>query len=423
MNRIPRALTVLAIAVIVAGSLPLAVSAQTSPVPDLGNAPFTRLWLRTDYPVLTGQVQRTFYFGPKALLNGQELYKDGPGGARFVTYLDKGRLELTDPTSETVTAGLLAKELISGKMQIGNSEFRSYEPAAVPVAGDPVASNAPTYASFVPVASIEPGTHRADQRIGQTVTDVLNQSGQVGQDAGLMRYGVTLVEYRAELGHNIPNVFADFFARRGSVAMLEDDGTISYAEDQLIDWIKVMGLPLAEPYWAVTPVGGVPKWVLMQPYERRMVTYTPDNDPAFQVEMGNIGQHYLAWRHPDGTLAERPVTVPTPTPTPAPGQAVPAPVNKGLAVKVEPLSGTATTPFWATVEGFQGGEDIAFWFTDPKQTVWYPPEAFTTDKDAVTVIILIIPADAFRRVEKGIWAITCQGSKSGRSGIAYFEIK
>jgi hypothetical protein len=44
--------------------------------------------------------------------------------------------------------------------------------------------------------------------------------------------------------------------------------------------------------------------VLIQAFERRVLTYTPDNTPEFRVEMGNIGLHYKTWRHPDGTCRE-----------------------------------------------------------------------------------------------------------------------
>jgi hypothetical protein len=37
--------------------------------------------------------------------------------------------------------------------------------------------------------------------------------------------------------------------------------------------------------------------VMVQVFERRVLTYTADNPPAFQVEMGNIGQHYYQWRY------------------------------------------------------------------------------------------------------------------------------
>jgi hypothetical protein len=56
-------------------------------------------------------------------------------------------------------------------------------------------------------------------------------------------------------------------------------------------------LPISEPFWARVKVGGVEKEVLMQAFQRRVLTYTPSNPAGFQVEMGNVGQHYLRWRY------------------------------------------------------------------------------------------------------------------------------
>jgi hypothetical protein len=36
--------------------------------------------------------------------------------------------------------------------------------------------------------------------------------------------------------------------------------------------------------------------VLIQAFERRILTYTPGNDAGWQVESANVGQHYRAWR-------------------------------------------------------------------------------------------------------------------------------
>jgi hypothetical protein len=36
-------------------------------------------------------------------------------------------------------------------------------------------------------------------------------------------------------------------------------------------------------------VGGVTKPVLVQLFERRVLTYTPGNPAGFEVEMGNVG--------------------------------------------------------------------------------------------------------------------------------------
>jgi hypothetical protein len=57
-----------------------------------------------------------------------------------------------------------------------------------------------------------------------------------------------------------------------------------------------MGLPLSEAYWTRSVVAGVEQDVLVQVFERRVLTFTPSNPEAFQVEMGNVGQHYREWR-------------------------------------------------------------------------------------------------------------------------------
>ncbi|MEZ4570080.1 MAG: clostripain-related cysteine peptidase [Thermomicrobiales bacterium] len=57
---------------------------------------------------------------------------------------------------------------------------------------------------------------------------------------------------------------------------------------------------MTEAYWATVEVAGTPKDVLSQCFERRCLTYTPDNDPGWQVEAGNVGLHYYDWRYNDG---------------------------------------------------------------------------------------------------------------------------
>jgi hypothetical protein len=69
----------------------------------------------------------------------------------------------------------------------------------------------------------------------------------------------------------------------------------------VVDWLFSVGLPISEPYWTRSKVGGVEKDVLVQAFERRMLTYTPSNSAAFQIEMGNVGRHYYQWRYGNAT--------------------------------------------------------------------------------------------------------------------------
>lgn len=399
---------VLVACVVLTGLLPLSAAAQGAPLPNLGLPAFVRLWARTDYPVADGKAQRTYYFGPAGILSCQELYKEGPDGRRPVTYLDKARLEMTNPASGAVTSGLLAKELISGKMQFGDSTFQSFAPAQVPVAGDPGDTPAPTYASFAKVASVEAGQNRAERRTGRVVTDTLTKAGATATDDSLARYNVTLADYRDELGHNIPNVFVDFFGLRGTVATL-DGSTVSYGDDLLIDWLPVMGLPIAEPYWAVVPVAGASTWVLMQPFERRVITYTPENDAAFRVELGNIGQHYKTWRHPDGSCNTRS----------EPSGPTGDPVPDGQSATINKKIGFWGTVFRATFTGFTPNEALSFWFTAPTGEVAGTRRPLNARHNGT---LQNFPISTDQSFSAGLWAFTMQGDTSSHEAIVYFRI-
>lgn len=265
------------------------------------DASFRQVWERTDLPVADnapGLGARSWIWGPQpATGRTYEPYAESPGGQRLVQYFDKSRMEITDPDAARnlwyVTNGLLVIELIEGKRQIGHTSFADATSSNQAVAGDPEAVNphAPTYRSFRNVAY--PVTSaRTPQRTGEVVTAVLHKDGTTSDNPDLARYNVTLAAYDDQLGHNIPQVFTTFFAQHG---LVYEQGR--YVQGSIIDWVFVVGLPISEPYRARVKVGGVEKDVLMQAFQRRVLTYTPANDPAWRVEMGNVGQHYLRWRY------------------------------------------------------------------------------------------------------------------------------
>jgi hypothetical protein len=222
-------------------------------------------------------------WGPSSFGTGTERYAESPNGKRLVQYWDKSRMEITNPGADRgqlwfVTNGLLTKELISGKAQVGNGTFTTRTPATVPVAGDPNDANSPTYASFTNLASLN-GDKRETSAVGATIAQTVNRDGTLGFNQDLLRYNVRNVAYNKELGHNIPNVFDNYF------------------KTLPLDWVFVLGYPITEPYWASVKVGGQSKDVLIQVYERRVLTYTPSNAAQYRVEMGNVGQHYWRWRY------------------------------------------------------------------------------------------------------------------------------
>jgi hypothetical protein len=264
---------------------------ETNPIDNsISKAAFERLWQRTNR-----NSQGTWVWGPNAWQDHYEPYTQSPGGARFVRYYDKTRMELnnpqSDPTSQWyITNGLLVKEMVEGRVQFGDTAqndtcasppFMQHTcPAMVPVAGD-IGVNiqgSPTYFSFSPYLAA------TESQIGSKISRVI-QHNETWRNADILdnpelASDETTIEYFDSITrHNIPRALWRFLNQQPN------------------DWLYMFGHPISEAYWAQVPVGGEQKWVLIQLFERRSVTYTPSNPADWQVEMGNVGQHYYAWRY------------------------------------------------------------------------------------------------------------------------------
>ena len=87
----------------------------------------------------------------------------------------------------------------------------------------------------------------------------------------------------------------DFTELRG----LPSDVWLAYScdEPRTGDTFYATGYPISEAYWTTVLVAGVPQDVLVQAFERRVLTYTPSNPAGWEVEAGNVGQHYHRWRY------------------------------------------------------------------------------------------------------------------------------
>lgn len=270
------------------------------PTGELFNGPFQGfvdsafeiLWNRTERPIVRQQVNRGWVWGPVGLMAHAESFLQISGGQRQVQYFDKGRMEINNPNGNRqskwfVTSGLLVTELISGRMQVGSNDYIAREPSTTIVAGDINNTLSPTYASLNSLLGL-----RTINRVGQVVDQQVLRDGSVipfnGEGASMTR----LVYYVDETGHNIPQVFYDYLMRQDTIFV---DGRTEYG--LVMDWVHTMGYPLTEAYWTRTTISGVEQWVLIQPFERRMLTYVPNNQAGWQVEQGNVGRHYYRWRY------------------------------------------------------------------------------------------------------------------------------
>jgi DNA-binding beta-propeller fold protein YncE len=255
------------------------------------NDAFDAVWSSTDQAVANSTASYSWFWGPTVHAQRFEPYLNSPGGQREVRYYDKSRMEINDPGGDPnniyyVTNGLLTVELVTGKLKRGDgaNDVEQHAPATQYVAGD-LANNpgTPTYAAFANYVTTDATTNRATNQTGQSATAFMSGAGQVSTTDSR---GVTLTYYEETTGHNIASVFWDWFNSPSS----------GFRPEIGINWVYAAGLPISEPYWIDSTVGGNTKRVLVQLFERRVLTYTESNNDPYRIEWGNIGLHYQTWR-------------------------------------------------------------------------------------------------------------------------------
>ena len=301
-----------------------APTAQTSA--GFADPAFRRVWERTDLPVANHTTTRTWYWGPAPNSPGLlEANRQSPGGLRLVQYFDKSRMELNNPNGQAndpffVTNGLLTVELISGREQIGVSDYLTRTAACIPVTGDNGEVDAPTYQTMQRVSNTTLGDHPATDHMGAVITATIRRDGTVGNDPAMsVMTGTQIAYFDTTTKHNIPSAFWTFLNSKGPVYVNGQTQTAQLSDP----WFYASGRPISEAYWTKATISGKLNQVLVQMYERRVLTYVPTNAPAFQVEVGNIGQHYYGWRYKGegnctGTTPQ-PTVQPTFAPSGTPG--------------------------------------------------------------------------------------------------------
>lgn len=260
---------------------------------------FANLWNRVDKPVQnTATSRRGYTWGPPVPNTTNivtELYNGVP---RKIQYFDKARMEVNNPKANPndpyyVTTGLLVKEMVTGQRQDGDNSYTALSPSQIQIAGDSNSSggntSAPTYASFKGIASFSGGTPSTP---GSVIKSRIDKAGQVSSLIPPEQRKIS--GYDKITRHNIADVFVNFGNQTGPVW----NGK-SYVQEPVMNGnpTYVLGRPITEPYWIRAVVGGAEKDILVQLFERRVLTYTPANPGGFQVEMGNVGQHYYNWRY------------------------------------------------------------------------------------------------------------------------------
>lgn len=301
---------------LVAGSILLLSRAQAQ-APKFANPAFETLWNRTDGLVASGGAQRPWIWGPTPGKSLEEPFAGLPGNTHLVQFFDKGRMEINDPSLDSadpffVTNGRLAVELISGKIQTGLDTYEDRGTAQINLASDADDPTAPTYGSFNGVANIPgaPNERRSTDKTGEIARTAIDRQGNTQPwPADHPDYGARYTHYEEATGHNIPNVFWDYLNEQTSIVQdgQKVEGPLFYP------WFAVTGYPISEAYWSYVKVEGKYTDVLIQAYERRVLTFVPHLPSPFKVQMGNIGQHYYEWRYGGGASSTPRPPAPSPT--------------------------------------------------------------------------------------------------------------
>ena len=241
-------------------------------------------WRATDGVNLGGAVQRPWSWGPAPLAMTVD-HVPGVGERRSV-WFDKGRIDINDPTGDRssiwyATGAPLVTELLAGAIRINEQTWVDRDDALMPIAGDMAQPSPVTYATLGALATLPTaataGVGPSEQAIGSRVTTLLQPSGTLLLD-GVSQATVTVGAYDTVAGHNVAQPFVNWMATLGEAAL------------------PTVGHALTEPYWIDTVIGGEHRRILVQAFERRVLSFDPAQPLPWQVESANSGVHYRLWR-------------------------------------------------------------------------------------------------------------------------------
>jgi hypothetical protein len=252
--------------------------------PDFAADPIPDIWAQADSEAARSESGRSWIWGPSIRSATHEPYLDSPGGLRAVYYFDKARMEINNPGESWdsiwyATSGLLIREMMLGHIQVGDHQSVQTEPARIPVTGDLHGNeSSPTYATLGAITTLggQP-ENRVSEKLGEPVNAFLAGDGSISTLSSPPA-SASVAYYDDVLGFNIPDIFWDWM------------------NNQPIGWQYLVGHPVTEAYWVETKIAGEHAVVLVQAFERRVLTFNPANDPQWRVEAGNAGLHYREWR-------------------------------------------------------------------------------------------------------------------------------
>jgi hypothetical protein len=240
------------------------VNIVTNPGPDrstvVAAVTFTVAGAATAPPAIAWRFQEYYYHHDGGRLLGRPISEPRFEGGRRVQYFEKGRLE--DHAGEPAATG-------PWRYQYGRlgAELAA-EGSPVPVGGD---TSSVTYAVLKELA-------RPEQRL----LPPPGWSGIVGPGAGEAVFVPVDTALQAAPGHYVPARFWEYINQPALFPA---------------GWLHDIGLPLTEaiPATVTKTVNGerIERSILLQLFERTVLTDDPANPDGFQIERANLGSDYL----------------------------------------------------------------------------------------------------------------------------------
>ncbi|HET6314012.1 MAG TPA: hypothetical protein VFH60_09260 [Chloroflexia bacterium] len=211
-----------------------------------------------------------------------------------------------------------------------------------------------------------------------------------------------------ETGKRVGGRFLDYWNRNGGLAQ--------------------QGLPISEEFNEVSDLNG--QTYRVQYFERAVFEYHPENQPAFQVLLSQLGTFRLrAKQQGGGGGGGNQPPAPNARATACGNLPNNVPSNDWAASDKLQVRGGETIQFAAGV--FRPAEPMSFWFTFPDGSVLgtgsplRPEDVEGTNFEVIPNGEGILGPVPIRipevgREYPGIWAITFQGSQSQRQAVIYF---
>jgi hypothetical protein len=176
--------------------------------------------------------------------------------------------------------------MVYGHHQVGHDTLEQTRPAAIPI----LEALELTYADIQRIGLDTSEPSPEGSTIDQTILD-----GDVTSIEDYADYGVTsaFVVDVDSINHSIASVFWDFMNSQSTIWHENE-----YVEDVLfVEPFYATGYPITDAYWTTIEIDGTATDIVWQCFERRCLTYTPENAPEGQIESNNAGRHYNQWRY------------------------------------------------------------------------------------------------------------------------------